>query len=54
MKYLSTPSATAGFTLQPFCVKEQWGAAQRRTDVTPFLGKGGRGMVVTFDEESFR
>ena len=54
MRHVSNLSAPVGFTLQPLCVKEQWGAAQRRTGVTPFLGKGGRGMAVTFDEESFQ
>lgn len=54
MKYTLALSATMGFALLSPSVKEQWGAAQRRTSVTPFLGKGDRGMAGNLDEENFQ
>jgi hypothetical protein len=56
MKHASNLSAAMGFSLQQLNLKEHWGAAQRRTVVTSFLGKGARGMVATMghDEQGFQ
>lgn len=54
MSYVLNLSAPMGFSLQPLSVKKQWEAVQRRTSVTPFLGKGARGIVVALDKECFQ